>query len=106
MKIRSVFLALAVGMTSPLATVWWLSSASASPLDQDDVVPLVEQGKVLPLEQILKTHQPQLQGRLIDLELEYEHGRWVYELEIIDSNGVVREYLIDANTNEWLGDEQ
>ncbi|WP_243633796.1 PepSY domain-containing protein [Motiliproteus coralliicola] len=89
-----------------LVSMGWLSSTlNASPLDQDDVVPLVEQGQVLPLEQILQRHQSRLKGRLIDLELEHEHGRLVYELEIIDDQGVVREYLIDAKTNEWLGEE-
>ncbi|MCW8884366.1 MAG: PepSY domain-containing protein [Motiliproteus sp.] len=92
-------------MTSLVFMGWLSSTANASPLDQDDVVPMVEQGKVLPLEQILQTHRSRLKGRLIDLELEHEHGRLVYELEVIDDRGVVREFLIDAKTNEWLGEE-
>ncbi|MEH6825140.1 MAG: PepSY domain-containing protein, partial [Motiliproteus sp.] len=79
--------------------------AVASPLDQDDVLPLIEQGQVLPLAELLKRHQSRLAGRLIDLELEYEQGRLVYELEVIDPQGVVREYLIDAKSGEWLGEE-
>ncbi|RDE19385.1 peptidase M4 [Motiliproteus coralliicola] len=105
MRTRFVFLAMAAGMISLVSMGWLSSTLNASPLDQDDVVPLVEQGQVLPLEQILQRHQSRLKGRLIDLELEHEHGRLVYELEIIDDQGVVREYLIDAKTNEWLGEE-
>lgn len=77
----------------------------SSPLGQDEVVPLVKQGEVLPLAELLKRHQAKLAGRLIDLELEHEHGRLVYELEVIDQQGIVREYLIDAKSGEWLGEE-
>lgn len=105
MKTRSAFPAMVVGMTSWLAMGWLPVAVNASPLDQDDVLPLVEQGQLLPLEQILETHRSRLSGRLIDLELEREHGRLVYELQMIDNQGVVREYLIDAKTNQWLGEE-
>ncbi len=84
---------------------FWSITSVASPLDQDDVLPLVQQGQILPLDTLLSRHRARLQGRLIDLELEREHGRWVYELELIDPQGVVREFLIDAKSGEWLGEE-
>ena len=41
----------------------------------------------------------------LDIELEREDGRWVYELELLDDAGVVREYLFDARTGLSLGFE-
>lgn len=106
MRMPWLYRAMAAGTTSLVVIAISLSvNAVASPLDQDDVVPLVEQGEVLPLAELLKRHQSKLAGRLIDLELEHEHGRLVYELEVIDQQGIVREYLIDAKSGEWLGEE-
>tara|TARA_R110002167_G_scaffold45323_6_gene136136 strand:+ start:6135 stop:6467 length:333 start_codon:yes stop_codon:yes gene_type:complete len=78
-------------------------STQADALDQDEVLTLIKQGDVLPLETLLQRHRERLQGRLIDLELEHEQGRWLYELELIDSQGIVREYKVDAKSGEWLG---
>ncbi len=94
---------LAAGMISLMLPCY--SAVIASPLDHDDVVPLVQQGQIIPLVELLQRHQEKLDGRLIDLELEHEHGRLIYELQLIDSQGIVREFLIDAKTGEWLGEE-
>ena len=47
----------------------------------------------------------EFQGRLLDLEVEREHGRIVYELEVVDEQGQVHEIYLDAQTGEWLGQE-
>ncbi|MEH6650985.1 MAG: PepSY domain-containing protein [Motiliproteus sp.] len=98
---------MAVGTTSLVVMVALFSvNTAASSLNQEDVIPLVELGEVVPLADLLKRHQAKLAGsRLIDLELEREDGRLVYELEVIDPQGVVREYLVDAKSGEWLGEE-
>ncbi|HEY5717616.1 MAG TPA: PepSY domain-containing protein [Motiliproteus sp.] len=79
--------------------------ALADRLSQDQVVELVNQGRIKPLAELLEQHRERLLGRLIDLELEYEHGRLVYELELIDKSGVVRDVLLDAQSGEWLGED-
>ena len=83
----------------------WQASAMADGLSQDEVLRLLERGEIQPLQQLLERHAEHLKGRLIDLELEYEHGQLVYELELIDADGRVREYLIDARTGQWLGED-
>jgi uncharacterized membrane protein YkoI len=112
MKIRSTYRGTAAGISllALMLTTLWLGSgysgfAAADSLDQDQVLKLLNQGEILPLEEILQRHRDQLQGRLIDLELEHHKGRWVYELELLDAKGVVREYLIDAKSGKWLGQE-
>ncbi len=66
---------------------------------------LVQEGKVIPLDQLLTTHRDRLQGRILDMEVERERGRVIYELEFIDEQGVVREAQIDAQTGEWIKDK-
>jgi len=98
MKITWLFLALVAGTTSVAALA-------------DDEVPaaeirrLVAQGEIVPLESILEQYPAQTHGRLLDLEVETEHGRIIYELEFLDPQGRVREYEIDARDGRLLKQE-
>ncbi|WP_207062242.1 PepSY domain-containing protein [Motiliproteus sp. SC1-56] len=80
--------------------------ARADGIDQYEAQRLVEKGEALPLEHILERHRERLRGRIIDLELEYEDGVLIYEIEMIDERGRVREYLIDARSGRWLGKDR
>lgn len=99
MKILLLFLALAVGTTSPAA-----ARADRDP-DSATVRRWVDEGRVLPLEELLDRHRDRITGRLLDLEVEREHGRIVYELEVVDDRGVVHEIYLDAQSGDWLGEE-
>lgn len=66
---------------------------------------LVEQGEVLPLEQVLRMVNPDNKMRLLEAELEDEDGRWVYEFELIDKEGRVRELEVDARNGTLLEEE-
>ena len=66
---------------------------------------LMERGDILPLEQILK-RMPDVNGRILEVELEHEHGRMVYEVETLNPNGHVREYMFDAQTGKLLSVEE
>ncbi len=75
-------------------------------IDQDQALELRQAGEILSLEQILERARRHLRrGRLIKAELERESGRLVYELEYVDA-GEVREFLFDAVTGEFLGEER
>lgn len=99
MKIPFLFLALAIGTISP-ATV----TADRDP-DSDTVRKWVQEGRVLPLEELLARHGDRIRGRLLDIEVEREHGRIVYELETVDDEGRVHEIYLDAESGEWLAEE-
>ena len=59
-------------------------------------------GATVPLAQLLG--RPELAGRrVLEAELEDEHGRLVYELEILDEDGRVIERYYDAATGEPIG---
>lgn len=73
--------------------------------DDDDYIEarhLLDSGKILPLETILKKIRQEFPGRVLDIELEKENQIIVYEIEILNSNGVVYEIYIDATTGETL----
>ena len=63
---------------------------------------LKEAGSILPLEQILESVRKHHYGRILEVELESEHGRYVYEIELLEANGRVRKMEIDAVSGELL----
>ena len=70
--------------------------------DHERARELVKSGEIMPLEQLLQKVLNKELGklRLLEAELEREEGRLVYELELVDEKGVVRELLFDAKTGE------
>ena len=67
---------------------------------------LVESGEILSLEKLLQNVFEGQQWRLLEAELEYNHGRYIYELEILDDKGKVRELEYDAKTGKLLKDKE
>lgn len=61
---------------------------------------LVESGEILPLDVIIKTAFEGKPWKLLEAELEKEKGQYVYELEILDDHGKVRELKYDAKTGK------
>lgn len=58
-------------------------------------------GQILSLETIIANHRRQHPGgQLLEAELEFEQGRYVYELKMLGSDGVVREFEYDARSGE------
>lgn len=63
---------------------------------------LRQSGKILPLETIVQRAKAVHPGKLLDIELEHDDGRYVYELELLDERGVVWELEYDAATGTLL----
>jgi uncharacterized membrane protein YkoI len=74
-------------------------------LNQNEARELVEQGIIQSLDKILARHQLDKNSRLLDVDLERDHGRIIYELEVIGNDGVVREYYFDAKDGQLLKEE-
>jgi uncharacterized membrane protein YkoI len=66
---------------------------------------LVEEGTIRPLEEILEGVENKQPGRILEVELEKEHGRYIYEIELLDDQGKVWEMEIDAENGEILKTE-
>jgi len=95
MKITSIFLALAVGMTNSLVL-------ADDDISQDEIRELVKQGKLMSLESILLQYPEQEYGKLLDLEAERHQGSVIYELEFLRADGRIIELEIDASNGELL----
>ena len=73
--------------------------------DHEEAWRLREAGTIMPLEQLLERVREEHPGRVIGVELEYEDGRRVYEIELLDERGRVRELLFDAADGAYLGED-
>lgn len=62
----------------------------------------LEEGRILPLREILNRAEAAYPGQLIEAELEDEHGALVYELRILAGDGRVMKLYYDAGTGELL----
>lgn len=81
-------------------------AVSADDINQDEVLELRRSGKIMPLQDILNTiakRYPSLQ--VLEVELELERGRYLYEIDILTSEGVVRELEVDAQNGTIVDDE-
>lgn len=65
----------------------------------------VARGEILSLEVLLQRVGRREDERLIEVEIEREDGRWVYELELMGADGRVRELEVDAATGDILDDD-
>ncbi|WP_248751654.1 PepSY domain-containing protein [Pseudomonas sp. MWU15-20650] len=86
------------------------SSLAAHDLGQDDALRLRQKGVIAPLEHLLGPALERYPGaRLLDAELE-EHKdrpvRYIYDIELLTVDGVVREIELDASTGELLKDKE
>jgi len=91
----------------PLALLAFCSVVMARDLDQDEALQLRQQGVILPLEQLLQQALDLHPGaKLLEAELEEKHGVYIYEVELLDTDGVVRELDLEAKTGRLLKDKE
>lgn len=77
----------------------------ADDIGQDEARRLMLAGKIRPLSELMQLHPRRLSGHLLDVELEEEKGRLVYEIEVLGQDGVVREFYLDASSGAILKEE-
>ena len=98
MKIGLLFLVMVVGTISPSA---WADRD----IKADVVRAWVESGKILSFQEIFQLNKNYLSGKILDLEVEKDDGRIIYEIEQLKKNGEVSEVYIDAMTGQFLKEE-
>lgn len=90
-----------------LVLLAFCSSLAARDLNQDEALALRQEGVILPLEQLLQQAMARHPGsRMLEAELEKKHGRYEYEVELVTTEGVVREIKLDAATGVLLKDKE
>lgn len=73
--------------------------------DHDDARRAFERGEAQPLSQILKRVQTVAPGEVLEVEMDRENGRLVYEIEVLQRSGRVLEITVDARSGAVLSVE-
>ena len=85
-----------------LAAAMLISGNAVGESDQHESRRLMEEGEILPLQQILDLLGREQTGRVLEVELEREHGRYIYKIELLGEDGRVLEHEIDAASGEII----
>ncbi len=78
---------------------------AATPQDEDDqetARKALENKEILPLSTVLAGIEEKFTGDVVEIELERKRGIWVYEIEIISTDGRVRDIDVDGRTGEVI----
>ncbi|TXI44729.1 PepSY domain-containing protein [Methylophilus sp.] len=67
---------------------------------------LSAKGDILSLEKISQKAKSYKPGEILEVELEKKHGRYVYEVDILDAASQVWELKLDAKSGQLLKMEQ
>ena len=97
--IRPVLLAAILGLSTGLAA---LPAQARDDHDHERARRALQAGELLPLDEILKRVRKAQPGEVLEVELEREDGRWVYEFKILPPSGRVFELKLDAATGALL----
>lgn len=98
---RSLFILLAFGLVAGSLQV--MARGNHQPAQDEHVRSAVARGELLPLPKILALAQARVAGEMLEVELERDDGRLVYEIKMLASvNGRVREIKLDARTGALI----
>jgi hypothetical protein len=65
----------------------------------------LESGEIRPLSELLAEIEARYDGRVIEMELERDDGRWIYEFTLLPPTGRLFEVEVDAATGQVLKTE-
>lgn len=93
------------------AALWLAASGFASAhagdeRDHDRARAALQAGEVMPLQKVLDQVQRSHPGQVLEVELEHEDGRWVYELKLLQIGGRLIRLDVDAKTAQVLRSRQ
>jgi hypothetical protein len=59
-------------------------------------------GEILPLRRVLERIERDHHGEILEVELEHEDNRWLYEVKMLRRDGGINKLLIDARDGQVL----
>jgi len=80
-----------------------LAAAASADSDHDRAREAVLSGEVVPLRDILMAAERDFAGEFLEVELEREDGRWIYEIKLLSTRGEIVKLKYDARTRELIG---
>lgn len=70
--------------------------------EQDRARAAVQDGKVLPLKTVLERLEREHPGQVLEVELEQDDGRWIYEIKLLQAGGRLVKLELDAASGAVL----
>lgn len=83
-----------------------VAGGTSAESDHDRARRLRDTGDILPLETLIERARTERPGRILELELKEKQDRLIYEVELVDEQGMVWELYFDARSGELLKSEQ
>jgi uncharacterized membrane protein YkoI len=71
--------------------------------DHDRARRALESGEIVPLRAILERVERDYPGQIMEVELEREDARWIYEIKLLRTGGALVKLEIDARDGKLLG---
>src|SRR3990167_5752488 len=102
MRVLTRFLVSAIAVVVAVVVAVAGDAAAAGDHDHDRARRAVEEGRILPLKDILVRAQGAYPGQGIQAELEDEGGAIVYEIKILTADGRVMKLYYNAASGELL----
>ena len=98
---RSFALVLSLAVVLPVAA-GRSDTAPGSPADFERALDAVARGEIKRLSEIMPRIEEEFGGRTVEIELETDEARWIYEFEILTPDGRLFEVDVDAVTGETI----
>lgn len=70
--------------------------------DHEQARQALQTGQILPLGTVLERLAREQPGQVLEVELEHDKGRWLYEVKLLQNGGRVIKFNVDAATGEVL----
>ena len=86
-----------------LATSFATCSIFAADFEDHDLArQALESGEILPLNTVLEKVNRHTPGRVLEVELDRQHERWVYEIKLLRQGGAVVKLWVDARNGDVI----
>jgi uncharacterized membrane protein YkoI len=82
--------------------VWLSRSPAWADSDHDRARQAVQSGQVLPLPAVLEQLAREVPSQVLEVELERDDGRWIYEIKLLQTGGQLVKLKVDAQTAQVL----
>lgn len=93
-------------LVSLIALFVFFTQLTLADTDYNQAKKMLDAGEILSLEQILTKVSKHTPGRILELELEIEGEQPLYEIELIDTEGIVWELKVNAKTAKLIERKQ
>jgi uncharacterized membrane protein YkoI len=101
MRLAILILTLTAGTVLALGTPAWSDKKKD---EEGDIAHMAKEATVT-IEQAIKTAVEKVPGTVVEAELEKKHGKTVWEVEVLGTDGAVTEVHIDAATGAVIDTE-